>query len=77
MLLVYDVHVHAYSGTSIIRTLSFGLVVSTLERFHCKCFLKLNINCKCLSNSLRGIDGPHNKTILVAIQAEMHEQSRV
>ena len=73
MLLVYDVHVHVYSGTSIIRTLSFGPVVSTLEGFPCKFFLKLNVHCKCLSYFLRRIDRPHNKTIVVAIQAEMHE----
>ena len=70
MLLVYDVHVHVYSGTSIIRKLYFVPVVSTLEGLHCKCFLKLNVHCKCLSYSLRRIDGPYNKTVLVAIQAE-------
>ena len=77
MLLVYDVHVHVYSGTSIIRTLSFGPVVSTLEGFHCKCFFKLNVHCKYLSYFLRRIDRPHNKTALVAIQAEMHEHEVV
>ena len=73
MLLVYHVHVHVCSGTSIIRTLSFGPVVSTLEGFHCKCFFKLNIHCKCFSYPLRRIIGPHNETVLVAIQADVHE----
>ena len=36
-------------------------------------FLRLNVHCKCLSYSLHRIDGPHNKTVLVAIQDEMHE----
>ena len=47
VLLVYNVHVHVYSGTSIIRTLSsFCPVVSTIEGFHCKCFFEVECTLK-------------------------------